>query len=80
MFFVYFIKSLNENYFYVGSSEDPTRRLREHNSGKVTSTKSRRPFELVYTEEYDKIDTARAREKQLKSSRSLKQKIIASLR
>jgi predicted GIY-YIG superfamily endonuclease len=31
---------------YVGSTSDIARRFSEHNSGKVDSTKSRRPFSL----------------------------------
>jgi putative endonuclease len=35
-----------DNKLYVGTTNDIARRLTEHNSGKVDSTKSRRPFTL----------------------------------
>ncbi len=47
---------------------DVARRLREHNSGKVFSTKGRVPFELLYTEELYSLKEARDREKYFKSA------------
>ena len=49
-------------------SEDVQKRLRTHNIGKVSSTKSRRPFELIYTQECSNRETARDMEKYLKTS------------
>ncbi len=46
MRFVYILKSLKDNDFYVGSTNDVHRRLTEHNSGNVDSTKCRVPFTL----------------------------------
>ena len=43
------------------------RRLSEHNSGKVTSTKGYIPWELVHLETFDSRVEARKREKFLKS-------------
>jgi len=42
------------------------RRVQEHNTGKVFSTKSRRPFCLLYFEAYLAEDDARKREASLK--------------
>ena len=47
MWSVYVIRSLKDSCCYVSMSEDVSQRLKTHNSGKVTSTKSRRPFELA---------------------------------
>lgn len=44
MFFVYILKSLKDNNLYIGRTNNIERRLKEHNSGKVSSTKSRIPF------------------------------------
>jgi putative endonuclease len=67
MFFVYILLSEIDNRFYVGLTEDVAKRLDAHNSGKVPSTKHRKPLRLVYYEAYiDKRD-AQGREKYLKS-------------
>jgi len=51
MWYVYVIESLDKEFRYKGMSQSPKNRLKVHNSGKVKSTKSFRPFELIYTEE-----------------------------
>ena len=67
MFFTYVIQSKKDGRFYTGSTSDLRKRLNEHNTGKVRSTKSRGPFVLIYYEAcLDKQD-ALAREKYLKS-------------
>lgn len=66
MFYVYILKSKKDNNFYIGSTNDLKRRINEHNSGLVFSTKSRMPFELVYYEAYKSEGDARKREKNLK--------------
>ncbi len=42
-------------------------RIKEHNGGRTKSTKSFRPWILLYSEELDNRLSARKREKQLKS-------------
>jgi len=66
MFYVYFLKSKKDNNLYLGSTNDLKRRFKEHNSGLVTSTKSRIPFDLVYYEAYKSENDARKREQNLK--------------
>ena len=46
MWYVYVLRSLKDNNLYVGSTNDIDRRLSEHNSGKVDSTKNRMPLRL----------------------------------
>jgi len=46
MWYVYLLRSLTDNNLYVGSTNNIRRRLAEHNSGKVDSTKGRIPFGL----------------------------------
>ena len=46
MWFVYILRSLKDNDLYIGSTNDVDRRLTEHNSGNVDSTKCRIPFTL----------------------------------
>lgn len=67
-YFVYILKSLVANKSYVGMTNDLTRRLDEHNSGKHFYTKRYCPWVMIYSEEYDSLKGARAREKYLKSA------------
>ena len=64
---VYVIRSLIDDHLYTGSCEDFNKRLAVHNAGKVRSTKSRKPFVLVYKEEYETRTEAKKREIFLKS-------------
>lgn len=74
MFYVYILKSKKDKYLYTGSTNDLTKRFAEHNAGKVFSTKSRGPFELIYYEAYKAEEDARKREHNLKlRSRALAQ-------
>ena len=45
--YVYVLRSLVDQQFYVGLTSDLASRLRLHNAGLVSSTKLRAPFELV---------------------------------
>ncbi len=67
MYYVYLLKSLSDRGWYTGFTEDINRRFEDHNFGKNVSTRARRPFVLIYYEEYlYKLD-ALGREKFLKS-------------
>ena len=66
MFYVYVLKSKKDRNLYIGSTNNLRKRLRLHNEGKVFSTMSRRPFELVYYEAYKSEHDARKRESNLK--------------
>jgi len=63
---VYILKSKKDGHLYVGSTKNLRKRLQEHNLGLIRSTKSRRPFELVYYEAYKSEKDARLRESRLK--------------
>ena len=74
MFFMYIIKSLKDSKLYFGSTSNLRKRLKEHNSGLNQSTKSRRPFKLVYYEAYISEEDAKQREQNLKlRARALRQ-------
>ena len=47
MHYVYILKSEVEDWHYVGYSADLRQRLKDHNEGKVASTKSRRPYTVA---------------------------------
>jgi putative endonuclease len=68
MFHVYILKShKDENWSYVGSTDNIQRRFNEHRLGKVRSTKGKRPLHLVHEENFQTRDEALTREKYLKS-------------
>jgi len=66
MYYTYVLKSKKDHQLYVGSTNDIRKRFKEHNDGKVFSTKARRPFEIVYYEAYKSEKDARKREASLK--------------
>jgi len=66
MFFVYIIKSRRDGNLYFGCTGNLEERLKKHNLGLVESTKSRKPFYLVYCEGYISKEDAFKREHNLK--------------
>ncbi len=77
--FVYILRCRDGKY-YVGSTRDTLeRRVNEHNSGILAGyTKSRRPVELVFAQEFDRIVDAVAAERQLKGwSRAKKEALMS---
>ena len=60
------------NRFYIGSTNDLIRRLKEHNRGKTRSTRFTKPFELVFKERYNTSLEARRRERYIKKQKSRK--------
>jgi len=69
MWYIYAIYSKVSDIIYVGMSETPERRLQEHNSGKVRSTKAHTPWYCFYIEEAaTDTEQSRKREKYYKSA------------
>ncbi|PIQ89712.1 MAG: excinuclease ABC subunit C [Candidatus Omnitrophica bacterium CG11_big_fil_rev_8_21_14_0_20_42_13] len=82
MNYVYVLLSLKDHKFYIGFSEDVKKRLADHNAGRNTSTKSRRPFELIYYEAHFSKEDALRREvyfKTTKGKSTLKQMLRTTL-
>jgi len=67
MFYTYILKSLENGSYYVGSTQDLTKRFNLHNKGLVKSTRLYIPWEVVYKEEYKTLSEAWKREMQIKS-------------
>ena len=67
MYYVYVLQSLADGKLYNGYTDDLKRRFEEHNTGKVESTKYRRPFKLIYYEAYVHQQDATSREKYFKT-------------
>ena len=67
-YYVYVLYSQKDDRTYVGQTNNLERRLFEHNSGKVRSTKHRLPLKLLFTEEFSTSTEVKARELWWKSS------------
>ena len=67
-YYVYLLLSEKDDNFYVGFTDNIKKRVLDHNSGKVKSTRNRRPFKLVYWEGCLNKKDALRREKYLKST------------
>jgi putative endonuclease len=66
-YYTYVLKSLKDGKLYIGWTNDIKSRLAKHNAGKVTATKSRLPFIIVYFEGCLSRKKAIEREKTLKT-------------
>ena len=66
-YYVYILRSLKDGKCYIGSTSNLKARLNFHKAGLQKSTKSRTPFELIYSEEFASKTEALKREKQIKS-------------
>ena len=76
-YFVYILKCADDT-FYTGITTDPSRRLKEHNSGKGAKyTRSRLPCSIVYYEHSENKNSALKREAAMKKlSRKEKLQLI----
>lgn len=79
MWTIYFLKSIRKDWYYVGSTNNLSRRILEHNKGRVSSTKSHVPLKLVYKQDCNNEKEARFLEKRIKSQRLLKEQIIRTI-
>ena len=79
---LYILESERDGNLYTGITSDVQRRLREHNAGRVRSTKSRRPLRLIYIEDFSSRSEAFARESYFKTPEGgvLKQRLVAHRR
>ena len=67
MSFVYILKSTKDDRLYVGTTSGRVDdRLAKHNAGRVKSTKSRRPFVVVFVKNFEILSEARKFEWELK--------------
>jgi putative endonuclease len=71
-YFVYILYSQLKDRYYIGYSQDPYRRLEEHNSGATKSTRPRRPWKIVCIEKYKNKSMAIKRELEIKKMKSRK--------
>ena len=73
---MYILKCVDDSY-YVGSTKNLEMRFAQHQSGVgANHTAKRLPVQLVYAEEYERIDLAFAREKQVQKWRRAKKEAL----
>lgn len=65
MYYVYMLKN-ESGKLYIGISDNPERRLSEHNTDRGAVFTKGRDFSIVFLEEYTSMSDARQRENQLK--------------
>lgn len=70
MYYTYVLQSDSSRRYYIGSTSDIRRRLKEHNSGKTKSTKNRGPFRVVYVKIQTTKEEAYRHEMKIKSYKS----------
>ena len=75
--YMYILRCADDSY-YTGSTNDIELRIQQHQNGEgANHTKKRLPVELIYYEEYDRIDNAFYREKQVQGwSRQKKEALV----
>ena len=79
--FVYILSNKNHTVLYVGVTSDLINRIHQHKTGfyERAFTSRYNVTELVYFEEFERIEDAIAREKQLKAgSRERKVKLVSA--
>ena len=69
LFYLYAIRDVTGNRIYVGQCADLGKRLRQHNMGRVKSTRLNRPWALVAVQTFNVREECRWIEYQLKKSR-----------
>ncbi len=81
MYYVYILKNLESDYLYIGYSCNLRRRIEEHKSGKVYTTKRLgKNIELIYYEAYKSKEDAQDREKSFKKSGSVYNGLIKRIK
>ena len=66
--FIYLLQSKIDDELYIGYTRDIKQRLGEHNRGLNFSTKSKKPWSLIFFEAYLNEKDAKRREKYLKTN------------
>ena len=67
MFVTYILQSQKTGKYYIGSTQDLTKRIKIHNQNKVASTKNKGPWTLIYTKYFMTRSEACRKELEIKS-------------
>ena len=65
-FYVYILKSVKDGSYYIGSTNNLADRIERHNQDRSRYTKDKRPWKLVYHEEFPDRSSALKGEKRIK--------------
>ena len=78
-YYLYILKSLSSEKYYIGISQNPERRLYYHNNFEKGFTSRYRPWEIVYTKEFASKELAISAERKIKKwkSRTMIGKLVA---
>ena len=68
MYFIYILLNELKTRTYTGVAKDVEKRLKEHNAGRVKSSKPYRPYKIIHTESFNTLSEARQKEKYFKTS------------
>ena len=68
MYKVYILLNSARIRTYTGVAADVDRRLKEHNEGKVSSSRPYRPYDIIHLEKFETLKEARQRENFYKST------------
>ena len=68
MYLVYILLNEAKTRTYTGVTNDIEKRLKEHNAGKVKSSRPYRPYKIIYTEPFKTLSEARQKERFYKST------------
>ncbi len=69
-YFIYILRSEMDGSFYVGYTANLEARVWEHNEGRTGYTSKKRPWQLVYSEQFENKTDALKREKFIKAQKS----------
>ena len=70
MFYTYILQSEKDNSFYIGYTANLQQRLFKHNNAKSGYTATKKPWKIVYFEEFDNKTDALKREIAIKKAKS----------
>ncbi|OGV96546.1 hypothetical protein A2W24_03470 [Microgenomates group bacterium RBG_16_45_19] len=80
MSYVYLLKSLKDNNYYIGSTKDVKKRFYQHQKGLVKATCYRRPLKLLGYQKCQTILEASSLEKKYKKSHDALQRAIKKMK
>ena len=67
MYYVYIIESETTGRLYIGQTDNPDKRLKDHNRGASSYTKGKGPWKLIFLKAFSTRYEALAFEKKLKA-------------
>jgi len=66
--YVYILLNKAKTRTYTGVTDNIEKRLKEHNEGKIKSSRPYRPYQVIHAEEFETLSQARQMEKFYKST------------